>query len=125
MQKERRYQGNLTQQILEQKTLPASSLHRLSHQLRGQRYYPAPDSKHGRLVQVELVNQHINKIENNKLDGLSNLQSHNNMTILYNNKEQSKPQLQPKTCQSKCFAKPPFCCLTEISQIINMSESMS
>ena len=45
-------------------------------------------------MQVELVNQRINEIENNKSDGLINLQSHKNMTTVYDNKEQSKLQLQ-------------------------------
>ena len=37
------------------KALPASILYRLSHQLREQKYYPAPESKHGRLMQVDHV----------------------------------------------------------------------
>ena len=35
---------------------PISSLHRLSRQLHRQRHYPAPDSKHCRLMQVKPVN---------------------------------------------------------------------
>ena len=53
--------------------LPASTLHRLSRQLRGQGYYTVPDSEHGRVMQVELVHKHINETENNKSNRSINL----------------------------------------------------
>ena len=47
-------------------------------------------------MQVEMVNNRINKIGNNKLDGLINMQSYTNLASVYDNKEQSKLQLQLK-----------------------------
>ena len=64
-------------------------------------YCPATDSTHDRLMQVELVNQRINKIKNNKSDGLINLQSRNNMITVYDNKEQDKLQLQLRNMPKK------------------------
>ena len=65
--------GILNPSDLGTKPLPSSGFHHLSRQLRGQRYYPAADSLHGKLMQVELVNQRVNKIDNTKPDGLINI----------------------------------------------------
>jgi hypothetical protein len=56
----------LNQSDIGTKPLSVSSLHIFSSYLRGQQYYPAPDQKHGRLIQLELVNH--NEIENEKSD---------------------------------------------------------
>ena len=47
-------------------------------------------------MQVEVVNQHMNEIENNKWNRLINLQSHTNIATIHGNKEQNKLQLQLK-----------------------------
>ena len=78
------------------KPLPTSTLHRHARFLRGQRYYPAPSSLHGKLAQIEIVNQRINDIENNKSDGLLSLQQYNNITSVYDNKDNNKLPPQPK-----------------------------
>ena len=88
--------GILNPSDLGTKPLPSSSFHRLSRQLRGQRYYPAAVSLHGRLMQVELVNQRVNEIDNTKLDGLINIHAYKNMALVYDNNEQSKLHLQLK-----------------------------
>ena len=88
--------GILNPSDLGTKPLPASSFHRQSRQLRGQRYYPAAGTLHGKLMQVELVNQRINKIENGKCDGLVNIHAYRTMTSVYDNKDQGKHDLQLK-----------------------------
>ena len=89
--------GILNPSDLGTKSLPSSSYHRQSRQLRGQRYYPAPGTLHFKLLQVELVNQRINEVKNGKSNGLVNIHAFRTMTsAISDNKNQGKlgPQLK-------------------------------
>ena len=55
--------GTINPSDLGTKPLPGSSLHRHSRWLRGQRFYPAPNTEHGRLLQVEMVNQRLTEFD--------------------------------------------------------------
>ena len=93
----RKISGVFSTADLGTKPLPSSSFHCQSRQLYGKRYCPAPDTLHYELLQVELVNQRINKIENGKSDGLVNIHAFRTMTsAVCDNKDQGKLDLQLK-----------------------------
>jgi hypothetical protein len=86
----RKIKGTLNPADIGTKPLPCTSLHRHFRQMRGQHLYPPPTSEHGKLMQVELVNQRLTDFDSaapSKID----YHSIRGMTAVYDNKEKNIP----------------------------------
>ena len=59
-----------TQNWQRTKPQPASTLHRHARFCKGQRFYPGPETEHGRLMQVEMVNQRLTEFDTNPSNAL-------------------------------------------------------
>ena len=106
MQKERSFQENSIQQILEQNPFQHQAYTNYRAKYANRDITKPLTQKLGRLIQVELVNQCINEIESNTLDGLISVQSHNNMTIQYTaSRNKTSSNSNSEICQGKCLAK--------------------
>ena len=87
----KKIKGTLNPSDMGTKPNPATTLHRHFRLARGHRFYPAPTSEHGKLMQmqVELVNQRLTEFVSAPSNTKFNYQEMSNITAVYNNKEQS------------------------------------
>ena len=84
--KPKKIDGRLNTADIGTKPLPSSTLHRLMRQGRGQRFYPSPNTEHGKLMQVELVNQRIDEFSNDKAATLIDYHANKNIGAVYDDK---------------------------------------
>ena len=85
----KKIKGTLNPSDMGTKPNPATTLHRHFRLARGHRFYPAPTSEHGKLMQVELVNQRLTEFDSAPSNTKFNYQEMSNITAVYDNKEQS------------------------------------
>jgi len=85
----KKIKGTLNPSDMGTKPNPATTLHRHFRLARGHRFYPAPTSEHGKLMQVELVNQRLTEFDSAPSNTKINYQEMSNSTAVYDNKEQS------------------------------------
>ena len=92
--KPKKIDGRLNTADIGTKPLPSSTLHRLMRQGRGQRFYPSPNTEHGKLMQVELVNQRIDEFSNDKATTLIDYHANKNIGAVYDDKGEAQQQDQ-------------------------------
>jgi len=85
----KKIKGTLNPSDMGTKPNSATTLHRHFHLARGHQFYPAPTFEHGKLMQVELVNQRLTEFDSAPSNTKFNYQEMSNITAVYDNKEQS------------------------------------
>ena len=78
--------GTLNPSDMGTKRLPGTSHHRHFRQMRGQRFYPAPTSLHGELMQVSLVVQRHTEFDS-EIKTKINFEEMRNKMAVYDGKE--------------------------------------
>ena len=67
-----------------------SSLHQHWRQGRGHRFYPSSATEHGKLMEVDRVNQRLSEFDNNNAPTLIDYQANRNIGAVYEDKGETK-----------------------------------